>query len=402
MATGIKDRVAIIGMGCSRFGERWDAGADDLMVEAYLEAIADAGIERDRIEAGWLGVFYQDQSTSRSGLPLSMALRLPNVPVTRVENLCATGTEALRGAVYAVASGAVDIALAMGVEKLKDTGFAGLPERTKGTFEDQWQPGFTPPGAFAQLGAAYAARHGLTMDELRRAMAHVSCKSHDNARFSPKAHLRNPITVEQVLAAPLIAYPLGVLDCCGVSDGAACAIVTTPQIAASLGKTDQVTVKALALAPSNGVEMGHGSWDGSHTLTTPIAAARAYREAGISDPRREIDLIEVHDCFSVTELVLMEDLGFSDPGRAPADILDGRYDRDGAMPCQTDGGLKCFGHPVGASGLRMIYEIYTQLLGRAGERQLKSPALGLAQNLGGIPNRNVASVAIVGLHAHRK
>lgn len=401
MATGIRDKVAIIGMGCSRFGERWEAGADDLMIEAFAEALADARVERDRIEAGWLGVFYQDQSTSRSGLPLSMALRLPNIPVTRVENLCATGTEALRGAAYAVASGAVDIALAMGTEKLKDTGFGGLPERTKGTFEDQWQPGFTPPGAFAQLGAAYAARHGIAMDDLRRAMAHVSVKSHANAALNPKAHLRNTITTDQVLGAPMIAYPLGLLDCCGVSDGAACAIVTTPELARSLGHRDLVTIKALQLAPSNGVEMGHASWDGSHTLTTPIAAARAYREAGITDPRDELDLIEVHDCFSVTELVVMEDLGLSDPGRAPADILDGRYDRSGAIPCQTDGGLKCFGHPVGASGLRMVYEIYNQLLGRAGERQLASPSIGLTHNLGGIPNRNVASVAVVGLHGSR-
>ena len=401
MARGIKDKVAIIGMGCSRFGERWDSGPDDLMVEAFAECVADAGIERDRIEAAWLGVFYQEQSTSKSGLPLSMALRLPNVPVTRVENLCATGTEALRGAVYAVAAGAVDIALAMGVEKLKDTGFAGLPERTKGTFEDLWQPGFTPPGAFAQLASAYAARHGYPMDELKRAMAHISWKSHENAAANPKAHLRNRITIEQVLAAPPVAYPLGVFDCCGVSDGAACAIVTTPEIAASLGKRDLVTVKALQLAPSNGVEMGHASWDGSHTLTTTLAAQRAYREAGIDDPREELDLIEVHDCFSITELVLMEDLGLSDRGNAVHDVLEGRYDRDGAIPCQTDGGLKCFGHPVGASGLRMAYEIYTQLLGRAGARQLESPALGLTHNLGGIPNRNVASVSVLGLYGGR-
>jgi acetyl-CoA C-acetyltransferase len=398
MATGIRDRVSIIGMGCSRFGERWDCGPDDLMVEAFEEALLDAGLERDRIEAAWLGVFYQEQSTSKSGLPLSMALRLPNVPVTRVENLCATGTEALRGAVYAVASGAVDIALAMGVEKLKDTGFGGLPERTKGTFEDLWQPGFTPPGAFAQLGAAYAAKHGIAIDELRRAMAHVSIKSHRNALENPKAHLRGPITEAQVLGAPMVAFPLGLYDCCGVSDGAACAIVTTPEIARSLGRRDQVTVKALQLAPSNGAEMGHASWDGAHTPTTRLAAARAYREAGITAPREQLDLIEVHDCFSITELVVMEDLGLSDEGRAPADIRDGRYDRDGAIPCQTDGGLKCFGHPVGASGLRMAYEIYTQLLGRAGPRQLQSPSVGLAHNLGGIPNRNVASIAIFGLH----
>jgi acetyl-CoA C-acetyltransferase len=397
MASGIRDKVAILGMGCSKFGERWDCGADDLMLEACAEALTDAGIERDRIEAAWLGVFFDEQSTGKSPLPLSMALRLPNIPVTRVENLCATGTEALRGAVYAVAAGACDIALAIGVEKLKDTGYSGLPERTKGTFEDLYLPGSTAPGAFAQLASAYAARHGYDMDELRRAMAHISWKSHENGARNPKAHLRSRITPSQVLEAPMVSYPLGVLDCCGVSDGAACAIVTTPDIARSLGKRDLVTVKALQLAPSNGVEMGHRSWDGSHTLTTRLAARRAYQEAGVRDPREALDLIEVHDCFSITELVVMEDLGLSDEGQAPRDILAGRYDRDGAIPCQIDGGLKCFGHPIGATGLRMTYEIYLQLLGRAGERQLAAPALGLAHNLGGIPNRNVASVAIFGL-----
>ena len=400
MARGIRDRVAIVGMGCSRFGERWDAGPEDLMLEAFQEAIADAGLERDRLEAAWLGVFYQEQSTSKSGLPLSMALRLPHIPVTRVENLCATGTEALRGAVYAVAAGAVDIALAMGVEKLKDTGFGGLPERPKGTFEDLWQPGFTPPGAFAQLGAAYAAKHGLPMADVKRAMAHVSWKSHENAALNPKAHLRNRITVEQALGAPMVAYPLGTYDCCGVSDGAACAIVTTPEIARSLGRREVVTVKSLQLAPSNGVELSHASWDGAHTPTTRLAAARAYAEAGIRGPE-DVDLFEVHDCFSITELVLMEDLGFSAEGRAVFDILDGRYDRDGAKPCQVDGGLKCFGHPVGASGLRMAYETYLQLLGRAGSRQLgpsgRPPAIGLTHNLGGIPNRNVAAIGVFGL-----
>jgi acetyl-CoA C-acetyltransferase len=402
MASGIKDKVVIAGMGCSRFGERWDCGPDDLMIEAFEEALADAGIERDRIEAAWLGVFFDEQSTGKSSLPMSMALRLPNVPTTRVENLCATGTEALRGAVYAVAAGACDIALAMGVEKLKDTGFAGLPERTKGTFEDLYLPTSTAPGAFAQLASAYAARHGYSMPDLKRAMAHISCKSHENATRNPKAHLRNRITPQLVLDAPAISYPLGVLDCCGVSDGAACAIVTTPEIARQLGKRDVVAIKAMQLAPSNGVEMGHRSWDGSHTLTTPIAARRAYAEAGIRDPRETVDLMEVHDCFSITELVLMEDLGFSDVGRAPHDVLDGRYDAGGAVPCQIDGGLKCFGHPIGATGLRMAYEIYLQLLGRAADRQVRGrsglgPSIGLTHNLGGIPNRNIASVSIFGL-----
>lgn len=396
MAKGIRDKVAIIGMGCSRFGERWDAGPDDLMLEAFQECIADAGIAKTDIQAGWMGVFFDEQSVGKSALPLSMALRLPNIPVTRVENLCATGTEALRGAVYAVAAGACDIAIAMGVEKLKDTGFGGLPERTKGTFEDLWLPQNTAPGGFAQLGAAYAARTRTPMADLKRAMAHISVKSHANGALNPKAHLRNPITEQQVLDARMVAYPLGLFDCAGVSDGAACAIVTTPEIARSLGKTNPVTVKALQLAPSNGVELAHGSWDGSYTLTTRIAARRAYEEAGIKDPRAELSLIEVHDCFSVTELVVMEDLGLSPEGGAVADVMDGFFDRDGKIPCQIDGGLKCFGHPIGATGLRMVYEIYLQLQGRAGERQLPDPRFGLTHNLGGLPNRNITSVAIIG------
>ncbi|MGF1544927.1 MAG: acetyl-CoA acetyltransferase [Parvularculaceae bacterium] len=399
MAEGVRDKVAIIGMGCAKFGERWDARPEDLVTEAFEEAIADAALDRDRIEAAWFGVFYDEQNVGKSAYPLSQYLRLPNIPVTRVENLCATGTEALRGAVYAVAAGACDVALAMGCEKLKDSGFAGLPERTKGVFEDLWQPGFTPPGAFAQLGAAYAAKHGIDMGDLKRAMAHVSWKSHENAIDNDKAHIRRRVSIEKILDAPMVAYPLGALDCCGVSDGAACAIFARPEIAKSLGRDDYVTVKAMQLAPSNGVEMGHASWDGAHTLTTRKAAARAYAEAGVSDPRTEIGLAEAHDCFSITELVLMEDLGLSDEGAAPRDILDGRYDADGAIPCQTDGGLKCFGHPIGASGLRMAYEIYLQLLGRAGTRQLRDPRLGLAHNLGGIPNRNVAAISIFGLSA---
>ena len=295
-----------------------------------------------------------------------------------------------------MAAGACDIALALGVEKLKDAGYGGLPERTKGTFEDLYLPNSTAPGSFAQLASAYAAKHGIEMADLKRAMAHVSVKSHANGALNPKAHLRNRITEDQVLGAPMVSYPLGVLDCCGVSDGAACAIVATPEIARQLGKNPVVALKALQLSASNGVESSHASWDGSHTVTTRMAARKAYEEAGITDPRRELSMIEVHDCFSITELVVMEDLGLSATGQAAGDILDGVYDRDGELPCQVDGGLKCFGHPIGASGLRMMYELYLQLQGRAGERQLADPRLGLTHNLGGIPNRNVASVSVIG------
>jgi acetyl-CoA C-acetyltransferase len=181
-----------------------------------------------------------------------------------------------------------------------------------------------------------------------------------------------------------------------VSDGAACAIVTTPEIARSLGKKDLVSVKAIQIALSNGYEFGYNEWEVDHFVTTTIASKRAYEEAGIKNPREELSAIEVHDCFSITELVTMEDLHISPRGGAIKDIMDGFYDADGKIPCQIDGGLKCFGHPIGASGLRMIYEMYLQLLGRAGERQLKDPKFGLTHNLGGFPFMNVCSVAIVG------
>ncbi len=393
---GIRDKVAIIGMGCSKFGERWDASPDDLMLEAYTEALADAAIAKEDIQMAWLGVFFDEQNVGKSAIPLSQALRLPNIPVTRVENLCATGTEALRGAVYAVAAGACDIAMALGVEKLKDTGYGGLPERTKGTFEDLWQPNSTAPGSFAQLASADSAKHGVDMQDLKRAMAHVSWKSHQNGAKSPKAHLQSVVDMDKILNAPMVSFPLGLFDCCGVSDGAACAIVTTPEKAREMGFDNPVVVKALQLAASNGVEMSHNSWDGSYTMTTRMAAQRAYAEAGIKDPLKEISLTEVHDCFSITELVVMEDLGLSKEGQGYKDILNGKYDADGEVPCQIDGGLKCFGHPIGASGLRMAYEVYTQINGRAGARQLKDPVMGLTHNLGGIPNRNVCSVSILG------
>jgi acetyl-CoA C-acetyltransferase len=195
MASGIRDRVVIAGMGCTAFGERWDTGPEALMVEAFEEALADAGVERGQIEAAWLGSALDDVNIGNSAIPLSTALRLQNIPVTRVENMCATGTEALRGAVYAVAAGAVDVALALGVEKLKDTGYGGLPLRTKGLANDLWMPYGSAPGSFAQLAGAYAARHGVKAEDLKRAMAHVSWKSHQNGALNPKAHLRKPVSM---------------------------------------------------------------------------------------------------------------------------------------------------------------------------------------------------------------
>lgn len=396
MARGIKDKVAILGMGCSRFGERWESGAEELMVEAYEEALLDAGIDGSQLDAAWFSTHYEEINVGKGGLPLATALRLPNIAVTRVENFCASGSEAFRGAVYAVASGACDIALALGVEKLKDTGYGGLPGSLGGTLNAQWAATGSAPGNFAQLASAYRAKHGVSREDLKRALAHISVKSHANGAKNEKAHLRKPITEEQALKAPMIAEPLGLFDCCGVSDGAAACIVTTPEIAKQLGKERIVTVKALQLSLSNGSEAGHNSWDGSYFHTTRIAARKAYEEAGIKKPREEVSMFECHDCFSVTELVTMEDLQLSAEGGAITDVLDGFYDAEGTIPCQIDGGLKCFGHPIGASGIRMLYEMYLQLSHRAGPRQLEAPRIGMTHNLGGSPMSNVAAVCIIG------
>ncbi len=398
MASGIKDKVAILGMGCSKFGERWDSDPEDLMVEAYLEAMQDAGVEPTQLDAAWFSTHIDEIGTGKGGTPLSVALKLPNIAVTRVENFCASGSEAFRGAVYAVASGACDIALALGVEKLKDTGYGGLPTGNMGTLIPQWSPTGSAPGNFAQLASAYRAKHNVSKDDLKRAIAHVSVKSHENGAKNGKAHLQKAVSEEQVLNAPMIAEPLGLFDCCGVSDGAAAAIVTTPEIAKAMGKHDIVTVKALQLSVSNGLESQHNSWDGSYFHTARIAAKKAYQEAGIEKPREEVSMMEVHDCFSVTELVTMEDLFISPEGGAVKDVMDGFYDADGQVPCQIDGGLKCFGHPIGASGLRMLYEMYLQLQGRADARQLADPKIGLTHNLGGSPSQNVCSVSIIGAH----
>ncbi len=292
-----------------------------------------------------------------------------------------------------------DIVLALGVEKLKDTGYGGLPAgAAKGVTSLMVGANMTPPGMFAQLATAYGAKWDISMDKIKDAIAHVSAKSHANGALNPKAHLRKVISEEQIKAAPMIAYPLGLFDCCGVSDGAACAIIATPEIAESLKKNqDIVKVKALQICDSSGEEPMYSNWDGSHFVTTRKAAEKAYEEAGIKDPRKEVNMMEVHDCFSITEMVTMEDLHISPKGGSYDDIMDGFYDLDGQVPCQVDGGLKCYGHPIGASGLRMIYAMYEQILERVPEeRKVENARVGLTHNLGGNPWMNVAAISIIG------
>ncbi|MBN1106047.1 MAG: acetyl-CoA acetyltransferase [Deltaproteobacteria bacterium] len=391
----IKDKVAIIGMGCTKFGELWGKSVDDLITDAAYEACEDAGVDLKDIQAAWLGTVFSGQTA----LSLSSPLKLQYIPVTRVENMCATGTEALRGAAYAVAAGACDIALAVGVEKLKDTGWTGVQpanvvgRTAMGTAGTELE--LSPPGIFALLASGYFHKHGLDQDYGKRLLAEIAVKNHHNGSLNPKAHFQNRITVEQVLKAPIVAAPLGVLDCCGVSDGAAAAIVTRADRAKSF-RADPIYIKAMAISAGPGRDPLLQDYDFAHVEENVRAATLAYAEAGIKNPRSEISMAEVHDCFTIHEMSVYEDLGWSRKGMAKDDIEAGTFQLKGDLPVNTDGGLKCFGHPLGASGLRMLYEVYKQLQEKAGPRQVKNPRLGLTHNLGGTIWGGVACICITG------
>ena len=388
-SNGIRDRVAIVGMGCTPFGEHWDKGTDDLLVEAVTEAHTSAGVDGDAIDAYWLGTM----GSGVSGLVLSEALKLPYKPVTRLENMCATGSEAIRNAAYAVASGAYDLVMAVGVEKLKDSGYSGLTGSRPP--DDGTASSMTAPATFSLLAPAYAKKYGVDEGQLKEVLARIAWKNHVNGAKNPKAQFRREVPMEKILASPRVAGMLGIFDCSGVSDGSAAAILCRAEDAHKY--TDQpIFIKALSFAA--GPAEGYYSQDYDFTTFPEVAhtATDAYRQAGVENPREEISMAEVHDCFTATELVLMEDMGFSARGQGWKDVLEGRFDGKGPQPVNPDGGLKSFGHPIGASGLRMMYEMWLQLRGEADERQIQDPKLGMTHNLGGAPGRCVSFVSIVG------
>jgi acetyl-CoA C-acetyltransferase len=389
---GIKDKVAIVGMGCTPFGERWDKSADDLLIDAVQECLdSTPSIKKEDIDAYWLGTL----SSGASGLVLSQPLGIDYKPVTRVENFCATGSEAFRNACYAVASGAYDIVMAVGVEKLKDSGYSGLVT-SSGRAGDGTAVGETAPASFSLLDPAYCKKYGVDPEGMREAMTHVAWKNHANGALNPRAQFRAEVPKEKIAAgAGRVAGRLGVFDCSGVSDGSACALIVRAEDAERY--TDRpIYVKALSMVagPASGPIDPSYDYTTFHEVTR--CAADAYQQAGVTDPRREISMAEVHDCFTPTELVLMEDLGFSERGHAWRDELDGAFELGGELPVNPDGGLKSFGHPIGASGLRMLFECWLQFRGEAADRQLDDPQLGLTHNLGGRPGACVSFISVVG------
>ncbi len=394
-SNGIRDKVAIVGMGCTNFGEHWDKSVDDLLVDAVKEASASSGIPLADVDAFWLGTM----ASGMSGLTLSRPLKLDYKPVTRVENFCATGSESFRNACYAVASGAYDMVMATGVEKLKDSGYSGLVVNMDGG--DGTSASMTAPAMFSLLAPAYAKKYGVDDAELKDVMARIAWKNHYNGARNPRAQFRKEVSKEAICASPLVAGPLGIFDCSGVSDGAAAAIIVRAEDAHRY--TDKpIYVKGLAFAA--GPAEGPMSPEYDYTTFTEVvrSAEDAYAQAGITNPRAELAMAEVHDCFTPTELVLMEDLGFAERGFGWKEVLAGTYDLDGELAVNPDGGLKSFGHPIGASGLRMLFEAWLQLRHEAPpERAIKSVTeggrkLALTHNLGGAPGECVSFISIVG------
>jgi acetyl-CoA C-acetyltransferase len=390
---GIKDRVAIIGMGCTRFTEHWDMGVDELLLAATGEAFGSAGVSKEDVDAYWLGT----AQSGMSGLTLSRPLRLQGKPVTRVENYCATGSEALRQAAYAVASGAYDMAMAVGVEKVKDSGYQGLnafPIPNDGT-----QRTLTAAAMFSMVAPAYAQRYGVSNEEMRTVLARIASKNHANGARNPRAQFRKEMSVERLCAMPTVAGGLSVFDCAGVADGAAAAIVVRAEDAFRY-TSKPLLIKALSFVAGDGSGVTDPAYDYTSFPEVAASAADAYAQAGITSPRDELAMAEVHDCFTPTELVLMEDLGFADRGTAWKQVLAGAFDLGGDLPVNPDGGLKSFGHPVGATGLRMVFEAWLQLRGEAPpERRIPASgprSLALTHNLGGYPGEMVSFVSILG------
>jgi acetyl-CoA C-acetyltransferase len=390
---GIKDMVAIVGMGCTPFGEHWDKGPDDLVIESTTEAFAAAGIAKEDVDAFWLGTAMG----AASGLTLARPLQLLGKPVTHVINHCATGSESIRGAAYAVASGAYDIAMAVGVEKVKDSGYQGLVGAGRPPTDGTGRT-LTAAAMFAMCAPAYGKKYGVTDEQMREVLARIAWKNHYNGARNSRAQFRKEVSMETICGAPLMAGGLGVYDCSGVADGSAAAIVVRAEDAHRY--TDKpIYIKALSLVAGNCSGNADPSYDYTNFPEIHMAGQDAYAQAGVTDPRSQLAMAEVHDCFTPAELLIYEDLGFAERGSAWKEVLDGTFDLQGELPVNPDGGLKSFGHPVGASGVRMAFEAYLQLRGEAPpERTIAHADRGLAltHNLGGYPGEMVSFVGIYG------
>ncbi|MGB9634899.1 MAG: thiolase domain-containing protein [Candidatus Micrarchaeia archaeon] len=371
-------KVAVVGVGMSKFGELWELNLRDLVVQAGIDAIKDANLEGSEIQALYGGTMASGRLIGQEHIAALIAdsMGLTPIPATRVEGACASGSLAFRNAYFAVASGAYNCVVAGGVEKMTDATTAETVTALGGAGDQEWEllHGATFPGLYALMARRHMIEYGTT-EEM---MAAVAVKNHANAVHNKYAQFRKEITIQEVLDSKMVADPLKILDCSPISDGAAVAVLMDLETAKK--HTDDY-VEIVASAQASDTVALHDRTTLTSIKATQIASRDAYKQAGISP--HDVDVAEVHDCFTIAEIMAVEDLGFFEKGKAGKAILDGATKVNGEITVNSSGGLKACGHPVGATGIKQVVEIVWQLRGKAEGRQVKDAEYGLTHNVGG-------------------
>jgi acetyl-CoA C-acetyltransferase len=372
--------VAVIGIGCTKFGEWWDRSFRNLIVEAGVQAIEDANLAGEQIDAMYVGNMSAGRFIEQEHIGALIAdyagLAAEHIPATRVEAACASGGLAFRDAVTAVASGMSDIVVAAGVEKMTDVDTSASTDALAGAADREWEGfvGATFPGLYAMIATDYMHRYPLTREQL----AQVAVKNHYNGARNPIAQFQKEITIDTVLNSTLVADPLRLFDCSPITDGAAAVVVAPLEMAKKFTDTP---IKVLATAQASDTIALHDRRDISTLDATVAAGNRAFKMAGLE--RKDIDFVEVHDCFTIAEICAIEDLGFCKKGEAGKLTEEGVTALGGKLPVNTSGGLKACGHPVGATGIKQVCESVLQLRGEAGKRQIDGAEIGMTHNVGG-------------------
>jgi len=370
-------RVAVIGVGQTKFGEHWDKSLRDLSTEAGALAIHDAKIDSKHIQALYIGNMSAGRFVSQehlSSLAADQSGLLP-IPATRCEAACASSAVAFREAYISILSGQYEIVVAAGAEKMTDIRGETAAAALMGAADQEWESaiGMTFVGLYALLTRAHMHKFGTTKEQL----ALVSVNNHKNGALNEKAQFPFEVSVEQVLKSPMIADPLRLLDCSPITDGAAAVILVSEEVAKKFEKPIWIAGSGQA---SDALAL-HDRASLTEMNATKVAAKMAYEQAGLKP--ENIEFAEVHDCFSINEILAIEDLGFCEKGQGGKFVEDGKIARDGERPINTTGGLKSIGHPVGATGVRQIADLVKQLRGEYGRLQVKGVKTGLALNIGG-------------------
>jgi len=372
--------VAVIGVGLTQFGELWDKSFRQLIAEAGSKAILDSGIDGKDIDAMYIGSMSSGRFIGQEHIGALVAdasgFSHDHIPATRVEGACASGGLAVREGYLSIASGMNDVVVVGGIEKMNDVAGTSATETLATAADQEWEAffGATFPGIYAMIATRHMHQYGTTKEQL----AQVAVKNHANGALNPYAQFRRAVSLETVMNATTVAYPLGLLDCSPVSDGAASIILCAAEKAKKF--TDKA-VKIIASGQASDSLALHGRRDITTLDATVYAAKMAYKQANIEP--KDVDFAEVHDCFTIAEICAIEDLGFVKKGEGGKAIDNKITTLDGQIPINTSGGLKSKGHPVGATGVAQMIEVVEQLRGEGGKRQVKDPKIGLAHNIGG-------------------